>query len=119
VNPGNSSNGSSDQLLPVPRDAKTDEHLRKLQGNKSEHFGKPMAMYIVNCHLLVLSKCLLETTTCWISAEHHARSKISAVSQVFKMFDIEESEYIILAGFDESLIESGVGYLEQVHILQK
>jgi hypothetical protein len=39
-----------------------------------------------------------------------------AVSDVFKMRDIQESEFVVYAGFDESLIKSGVGYLEQIHI---
>lgn len=57
--------------------------------------------------------------TCWIAAEHalqHARSKISSVSEAFSRFEIEESEYFILAGFDEPLINSGIGYLEQIHV---
>jgi hypothetical protein len=41
---------------------------------------------------------------------------MSAVSEVFKKRGIEESEYVVLFGFDESLIKSCVGYLEQIHI---
>jgi hypothetical protein len=62
---------------------------------------------------------LLEATTCWIAAEHalqHARRKISSASEVFYRWKIQESEYVIQAGFDESLIKSGVGYLQQIHI---
>jgi len=62
---------------------------------------------------------LLETITCWIAAEHalhHAKSKILSVSDVFKTWNIQESEYVVLAGFDESLIKSGIGYLEQIHV---
>jgi hypothetical protein len=61
----------------------------------------------------------LETTTCWIAAEHalqHARSKILSVSDAFDRWKIQKSEYIVHAGFDESLIRSGVGYLEQIHV---
>jgi len=60
-----------------------------------------------------------EVTTCWIAAEnalHYAKSKISEVSEVFDRWNIQESDYIVLAGFDESLIKSGVGYLEQIHV---
>ena len=60
-----------------------------------------------------------DATTCWIAAEHalqHARTNISSVSKVFDRWKIQNSEYVILAGFDESLITSGVGYLEQIHV---
>jgi hypothetical protein len=63
--------------------------------------------------------CLLGITTCWIAAENalrHARNNISLVSEVFDKRQIPNSEYVILAGFDESLIKSGVGYLEQIHV---
>ena len=62
---------------------------------------------------------VLGTTICWIAAEHalqHARNNISSVSEVFGEWQIQESEYIVHAGFDESLIKSGVGFLEQIHI---
>ena len=58
-------------------------------------------------------------TTCWIAAEHalqHARNNISFVSEVFVKWQVQRSEYVVLAGFDESLIKSGVGYLEQIHV---
>ena len=38
------------------------------------------------------------------------------VSEVFDKSQIQESEYIVLAGFDESLIKSSIGYLEQIHV---
>ena len=41
---------------------------------------------------------------------------MSAVSQVFEQFKIQNSDYAVLAGFDESLVKSGVGYLEQIHV---
>ena len=41
---------------------------------------------------------------------------MSSVSKVFGRWQIQESDYVILAGFDESLIKSGVGYLEQIHV---
>ena len=44
------------------------------------------------------------------------RNNISSVSKVFGSWNIQKSEYVVLAGFDESLIKSGVGYLEQVHV---
>ena len=58
-------------------------------------------------------------TTYWIAAEHalqHARNNISSVSEVFGRWKIQKSEYAVHAGFDESLIKSGVGYLEQIHV---
>lgn len=44
------------------------------------------------------------------------RNNISLVSEVFGRRKIQESEYVVHAGFDESLIKSGVGYLEQIHV---
>ena len=44
------------------------------------------------------------------------RNNISSVSKVFENFQIPKSKYIVLAGFDESLIKSSVGYLEQIHV---
>ena len=41
---------------------------------------------------------------------------MSFVSEVFDKWQIQKSEYVILAGFDESLIKSGIGYLEQIHV---
>jgi hypothetical protein len=41
---------------------------------------------------------------------------MSLVSEVFRKWQIQKSEYAVLAGFDESLIKSGVGYLEQIHV---
>ena len=67
---------------------------------------------------MVLSKCLLEITIHWIAAEDalkHARKKSTLIDHTFHQF-IPESDYYILAGFDELLIKSGVGHLEQVHI---
>ena len=69
-----------------------------------------------NCHL---PQYLLGTTNCWIAAEHalqHAKNNISLVSEVFGRWQIQKSEYVVHAGFDESLIKSGVGYLEQIHV---
>ena len=68
---------------------------------------------------MVLLKGLQEAKICWIAAEHalqHARSKISSVSESFRRSNIQESDYVVLAGFDESLIKSGIGYLEQIHV---
>ena len=44
------------------------------------------------------------------------RDNTSSVSEAFGRWLIQESEYIILAGFDESLIKSDIGYLEQIHV---
>jgi hypothetical protein len=62
---------------------------------------------------------LLGTTTYWIAAEHalkHARNNMSSVSEIFDRSQIQKSEYAVYAGFDESLIKSGVGYIEQIHV---
>ena len=41
---------------------------------------------------------------------------MSSVSEIFDRLHIPKSEYAVYAGFDESLIKSGVGYLEQIHV---
>ena len=41
---------------------------------------------------------------------------ISLLSEVFDRCNIQRSKYVVHAGFDESLIKSSVGYLEQVHV---
>jgi len=41
---------------------------------------------------------------------------MSSVSKIFDRWQIPKSEYAVYAGFDESLIKSGVGYLEQIHV---
>ena len=69
-------------------------------------------------HLSVPPQCL-QWITCWIAAENalkHVRNNISLISNVFDKWKIQKSEYIVLAGFDESLIKSGIGYLEQIHV---
>ena len=44
------------------------------------------------------------------------RDNKSSVSEVFNKWQIQDSEYVVLAGFDESLIKSSIGYLEQIHV---
>ena len=41
---------------------------------------------------------------------------MSSVSEIFDRSQIRKSEYAVYAGFDESLIKSGVGYIEQIHV---
>ena len=41
---------------------------------------------------------------------------MSSISEVFGRWQLQESEYVVHAGFDESLISSGIGYLEQIHV---
>ncbi|KAF8810762.1 hypothetical protein BYT27DRAFT_7209126 [Phlegmacium glaucopus] len=58
--------------------------------------------------------------TSWIAAAHalqHVNDNMSQLAEVFSRWKIQESEYIVHAGFDESLIQSDVGYLEQIHVL--
>ena len=38
------------------------------------------------------------------------------VSEVFERWEIQNSDYVVHAGFDESLIKLGFGYLEQIHV---
>ena len=40
---------------------------------------------------------------------------MSSVSGIFARWQIQKSEYVVHAGFDESLIKSGVGLLENIH----
>ncbi len=68
---------------------------------------------------MVLSKCRPEITVRWIAAEgalEHARRNSTSIYEVLHDSGISKSDYVVLAGFDELLIKSGVGHLEQIHI---
>jgi len=57
--------------------------------------------------------------TCWIAAEkalRHIQNNRPQIDSAFLKRNIQKSQYAVLAGFDESLIQDGIGYLEQVHI---
>ena len=57
--------------------------------------------------------------TCWIAAEkalRHIQNNRPQIDSEFLKRNIQKSQYTILAGFDESLIQDGIGCLEQVHI---
>jgi hypothetical protein len=57
--------------------------------------------------------------TCWIAAEkalRHIQNNLWQIDSAFLNRNIQKSQYAVLAGFDESLIQDGIGYLEQVHI---
>jgi len=41
---------------------------------------------------------------------------MSSVSEILDRSQIQKSEYAVYAGFDEFLIKSGVGYIEQIHV---
>jgi hypothetical protein len=74
--------------------------------------ASPVDVDVLNGHFQGIS-------TCWIAADHalqHARNNILLVSEIFDKWQIQKSKFIVLAGFDESLIKSGVGYLEQIHV---
>lgn len=44
------------------------------------------------------------------------KENIGKLAMVFSEWHINESQYAVYAGFDESLIQKGVGYLEQIHV---
>ena len=44
------------------------------------------------------------------------KGKEMAIQAVFNEFKISRSEYAILAGFNEALLQSGTGYLPEIHI---
>jgi len=56
---------------------------------------------------------------CWIAAEHalcYIQKCHPRIDAAFSERNIQKSEYALFAGFYESLIQNGIGYLEQVHI---
>ena len=60
-----------------------------------------------------------QATTRWIGAERalqHVRTQSVETANFFSKRRIPESEYAVHAGFDETLIEAGIGYLEQIHV---
>jgi len=61
----------------------------------------------------------VEMATCWIAAEHplrHVEKSRHQIESTFAHCNIGKSEYAVYAGFDESCIQSGSGYLEQIHV---
>jgi hypothetical protein len=57
--------------------------------------------------------------TCWIAAEHalqHIERYRLQIETTFEHYNIRRSQYAVYAGFDESCIRRGSGYLEQIHI---
>jgi hypothetical protein len=61
----------------------------------------------------------VELTTCWIAAEHalqHIARRRPRIEAAFGRYEITRSQYAVYAGFDESCIRRGSGYLEQIHI---
>ena len=58
-------------------------------------------------------------STFWIAAEHalqHIQKNQSQIEAAFATHHISKSEYVLYAGFDESLIHAEIGYLEQIHV---
>ena len=59
-------------------------------------------------------------TTCCIAAVkalQHLEDNLAAITDVFSAFRISPSDYRLCAGFDEGLIQNGLGLLEQIHVL--
>jgi len=64
-------------------------------------------------------KKTVEMATCWIAAEHalrHVERNRPQIETTFERYNIRRSQYRVYAGFDESCIRRGSGYLEQIHI---
>lgn len=71
------------------------------------------------CCITIFITILAETTYGWFTAENalqHVKNNISNLAAVFSEWHIEESQYAVYAGFDESLVQMGIGYLEQIHV---
>lgn len=50
-------------------------------------------------------------------AMQHLEQNFATFQKIFTDFNIPESEYLLLAGFDEEIIRSRLGYLNQIHIV--
>ena len=50
------------------------------------------------------------------SALEGIRVKDTAIETAFADFQISKSEYAVLAGFNEALMQSGTGYLPEIHV---
>ena len=50
-------------------------------------------------------------------AMQHLEQNLATFQKIFTNFNIPESEYQLLAGFDEDIIRSRLGYLNQIHIV--
>lgn len=61
----------------------------------------------------------MEGATCLIALEHaslHIEKQRTQIETAFQRHNINRSQYAVRAGFDESCIRDGLGFLEQVHI---
>lgn len=74
------------------------------------------------CHMshhTTSNEIVTEMTYYWSAAEgalQHVKDNIGNLAAVFSKWHIEESQYAVFAGFDMSLVQIGVGHLEQIHI---
>ena len=53
------------------------------------------------------------------TALHHLQHCEAEVKAALSLSGISEIDYILLAGFNESVIHSGIGYVEEIHVLLK
>ena len=53
------------------------------------------------------------------TALHHLQHCGAEIKAALSLSGISEMDYILLAGFNESVIHSGIGYLEEIHVLLK
>lgn len=47
----------------------------------------------------------------------HLEQNFSEIERIFSDFQISKSDYHLLAGFDEDLLQNRLGYLDQIHVL--
>ena len=65
---------------------------------------------ILSPTLCIMRKCTVE------HASLHIEKQCTQIETAFQRHNINRSQYAVRAGFDESCIRDGLGFLEQVHI---
>ena len=72
------------------------------------------------CSLIAGCANFSQGTTCCIAAAkalQHLEDNLMAITAIFSAYQIPLSDYRLCAGFDEGLIQDGLGHLEQIHVL--
>ena len=93
--------------LPTIRDtSKNVKFISSLKLHTQDEAKPPTDNSVIGRHVVIAAESALEGI----------QGKEMAIEAAFNNFNISRSEYAVLAGFNESLMRSGTGYLQEIHI---
>jgi len=87
--------------------------------SQHSYLPRPLLQVITDFGNLFHQPDLLQATTCLIAAERalqHLEYNLPKIDKILSVFQIPQSDYGVYAGFDEGLMQAGLGYLEQIHV---